>query len=354
MNIFSRSIILLVSLVAANAQGQSADWKSLNLDLSNNVIVPAYRALADEAAAMNLQAQDFCAAPAPGAMASLQQDFHSTMDAWQAIQHVKFGPVTYFNWQFRMQYWPDDRGTGGRQLEAMLAAEDSSVLEAETFARQSVGVQGLPALERLLFDAEALQALQQAPYRCELLIAITANLSEISKGMADRWQDEFRLTAMLEDDSGFFEDLEDASTDFVKALVETVPVLYEQKLAVVLGDSREALRERRAESWRSGRSLRNLRVNLASLYEYYHADGGELAIESIFQANDAAAVESVFEQVLALSAGISDDFITQAATEEGYARLQALNTSLESLYEALETAVKNTDLYLGFNSLDGD
>ena len=38
----------------------------------------------------------------------------------------------------------------------------------------------------------------------------------------------------------------------------------------------------------------------------------------------------------------------------GHAALLQITSELDALFEALEAALKNTDLYLGFNSLDGD
>ena len=47
-----------------------------------------------------------------------------------------------------MHYWPDERGASGRQLDALIASQDESVLTSNAFPRQSVGVQGLPSLEK--------------------------------------------------------------------------------------------------------------------------------------------------------------------------------------------------------------
>jgi predicted lipoprotein len=41
-------------------------------------------------------------------------------------------------------------------------------------------------------------------------------------------------------------------------------------------------------------------------------------------------------------------------TEAGYTQLVSVRDQMNALFELLEASLKNTDLYLGFNSLDGD
>ena len=96
------------------------------------------------------------------------------------------------------------------------------MLVPEAFAQQSVGVQGFPALERLLFSDDSLVALQNEPYRCQTVQAISRNLDDIASGVAQRWRDEFRTTVANADERGIFESAEDATIDYLKAVVESV------------------------------------------------------------------------------------------------------------------------------------
>src|SRR5690606_33040032 len=120
----------------------NTDWTTVNLAVVDAHVIPSYNAFAVAAAALEESAAGFCAAPTAASLETLRAGYHATMDAWQSVQHIQFGPITYFNWNFRVQFWPDDNGTASRQLTALIAARDDSVLQPETFARQSVGVQG--------------------------------------------------------------------------------------------------------------------------------------------------------------------------------------------------------------------
>jgi hypothetical protein len=339
-------------LTGTFAAQPNTDWTPLNLAMTDTHVIPGYAAFAEAAAALHAEADDFCARVDAATLAALRTRFHAAMDAWQAVQHLQFGPITYFNWNYRIQYWPDDGGTASRQLAALIAGQDPAVLDLEAFARQSIGVQGFQALEIQLFDADSLAALQTDPYRCAVVRAITANLDDIAGGVAQRWTEEFRTTVANADERGFFESAEDATIDYLKALVESVRRLQQQKLQAVLGDTPAAARERRAESWRSARSLRNLKINLQSLEHLF--TGSEPALHTVLHAEDVVPIAEAFAKVQAPLAAQPDSLAAALATEGGHAALLRIAAELDALFEAMEAALKNTDLYLGFNSLDGD
>lgn len=343
----------LCSLFAGAVAAQpNTNWTEVNLAVTDAHVIPSYRAFAASAEELSAGAAGFCAAMTADALASLQTQFHTAMDGWQSVQHIQFGPITYFNWNFRIQYWPDDNGTGARQLSALIAAQDPAVLATEVFDRQSVGVQGFQALESLLFDATSLADLQADPYRCQVMQTIAANIAEIASGVSERWESEFRTTVANADERGFFESAEDATIDYLKALVEPVRRVQQQKLEAVLGATPDAARVRRAESWRSERTLRNVKLNVAALEQEFRSS--EPALSSVLQDADIALVDAAFAQVTAALAAQPDSLDAALAAEGGHAALLQVTQNLDALFEALEAALKNTDLYLGFNSLDGD
>jgi len=331
----------------------STNWTEVNLAVTDAQVIPSYNAFAVTTAELQTQAAGFCAAPDAKGLSSLKEHFHATMDSWQRVQHIQFGPITYFNWNFRVQFWPDDNGTGARQLTQLLAAQDPAILEPESFARQSVGVQGFQALETLLFDADSLDKLSAEPYRCAVLQAVIANLDEIASGVAQRWETEFRTAVAQADESrDNFENAEDATIDFMKALVEPVRRIKEQKLDAVLGETLAAARPRRAENWRSERELRNIKLNVQSLEQLFTA--AEPPLSSVLQAADVELVDAAFATLLGHLNAQPDSLAQALQDEAGHAALLETAKQLDALFEALEASLKNTDLYLGFNSLDGD
>ncbi len=346
-------VSLFAGAVTTPAAAQpNTHWTEVNLAVTDAHVIPAYKAFAAAAKELDTAAIGFCADVSATNLTALQTHFHAAMDGWQGVQHVQFGPITYFNWNFRIQYWPDDNGTGARQLNALIAAKDSTVLATDAFDRQSVGVQGFQALEDLLFADASLADLQADPYRCQVVQTIATNIAEIATGVAGRWETEFRTTVANADERGFFESAEDATIDYLKALVEPVRRIQQQKLEAVLGETPEAARVRRAESWRSERSLRNIKLNVAALEQEFTSS--EPALSSVLQTADIELVNAAFAKLTAALDAQPDSLEAALAAEGGHAALLAVVQDLDALFEALEAALKNTDLYLGFNSLDGD
>lgn len=331
---------------------QETNWTALNLAVTDTHVIPAYGRFSDAAAALVPAAAGLCSQTNAETLAAMQAAFHAAMDQWQSIQHVQFGPVTYFNWNFRLEYWPDERNTGSRQLDVLLAAQDRALLESASFERQSVGVQGFPALERLLFEENALSLLQEQPYRCAVLQSIAANISTIAAGIHTRWVDEFRASIANADERESFENAQDATIEFYKALVETIRKDQQQKLEAVLGTSYAEARVRRAESWRSERSLHNIKLNVATLAELF--DSSAPALSSALLPEDSAKVRAGFATLQTTLAAQPDSMAQLLQTEAGYAQLVSVRDEMNALFELLEASLKNTDLYLGFNSLDGD
>jgi predicted lipoprotein len=145
---------------------------------------------------------------------------------------------------------------------------------------------------------------------------------------------------------------EDATIDLLKAVVEAVRGVQQQKLEAVLGENRAA-RGRRAEAWRSDLSVPALRSNVAALQALLRE--GSPALSSVFLPDDLPAIDSAFATLQQDLAAAPDSMNTAALADDvGYAALQRVHADLDVLFELLEAAVKKTDLYLGFNSLDGD
>ena len=323
-------------------------WTALNLKVTDELVIPGYQNMAANSVDLVNAAANFCTEISAEGLDSFKAAYHHSMADWQLIQHIQFGPITYFNWNYRLQYWPDERGTGARQLDALIGSGDESVLGSDSFARQSVGVQGLPALERILFDDNAIENFQGNPYLCLVSQTIVRNINEISSGVTQRWTDEYRAVVLDPVASGFYENAEDLSIDFLKALQEAIAKIRDLKLAPVLGDSFASSRNREAESWRSGRSLANIKINLLALQPLF------LAYTTAFYEEDVAAVQAAFNDLSANLKVLPDTMSAALENEEQYGRLRMLSGQVDAVHEALEAALKNTDLYLGFNSLDGD
>jgi hypothetical protein len=147
-------VLLLGLLANAWPAWASGDSTAGLTQTADRLIIPAYRQLETASVLLRDRTESFCKAPDETALEGLKSAFGRTMEAWQSVQHIRFGPVEYLMRGPRFQLWPDKRGSVSKHLSRLLASADRSALEPERFAQGSVAVQGLGALEVLLFDSD--------------------------------------------------------------------------------------------------------------------------------------------------------------------------------------------------------
>lgn len=88
----------------------------------------------------------------------------------------------------RLLFWPDRRGLGLRQVQALLSAVDATATAVATLREKSAAVQGFGALEFVLHGTGAETLLTQAgAYRCAYGRAVAANIAEMAGNIARGW-----------------------------------------------------------------------------------------------------------------------------------------------------------------------
>lgn len=369
MTALLRRLLVMLALLSP-AAGQAAEfdaatYRRLNEAIVDGHIVPRYAALAAATAALDRATAALCAHPAAAAFAATRRAYVGGLDAWQAIQHVRFGPVEYFSRSSRFAFWPDPRNSVGRALDELLAGRDPAALAPEALMRANVAGQGFPALERLLFDEESERKLlsggEEARHRCAVLAAIAANLATMAADIRREWiggDHPYRGVIAAAGTPGTpYIHPREATLDLVKALHLAVELVADHKLARPLGASPQAARPRLAESWRSGRSLENIRIDLAAGEAMYGVAGGFSAVvrETVGDRALDDLLRRAFAQTLASARAARapvEQGVADAKARPGLERLQREATALKTLIAERLTAA--LDIPLGFNALDGD
>ena len=182
----------------------------------------------------------------------------------------------------------------------------------------------------------------------------------MAAGVLDKWQRPggFRdsmLTAAAGNDAYFA--AEDASGDLLKSLHTALQGVIALKLEAPLGASLEEAKPRRAESWRSGLSLANIRANLETADALYAAPGGfSAALKTLTEGDELdQAIRQGFGRAFAQLDAIGSPL--DAAVEDPAARAQveALLTEVKGLRQLVsEQLAPALDLLVGFNAMDGD
>lgn len=354
--------LMLILLMVLHGPARALDvqtYQALNRAAVEGHVLPRYDALAAVTAKLEQTSKAFCAAPtSERRIETLQQAYHDAADAWQDIQHVRFGPIDLFFRSQRFAFWPDPRNTIGKQMSELIARHASGSMNAESLGRGSVAVQGLPALERMIFgeDAKKLQTGADATFRCGYVTAITENLAGMARETRQEWRAPNKGFAaqMMNPGQGAdarYRDVKEVTLELFKSLYTAIELTADHKLARPLGASADDARPRLAESWRSERSLRNIQHNLAAAADLYAtafaAQVSDKSLDTAIRAAFAQVRASAAALPMPLERAVQDAGARKAAEKLAADTLALKNLVMQRLPEALQIPV-------GFNALDGD
>jgi uncharacterized protein len=323
--------------------------------------------------------QKLCANPGDSTLKDARRTFYEAVRWWARVQYFTPGPVSEHQRAFRIEYWPDKRNVVGRQLDVVLAKQDPTSLEPERFAATSVGVQGLPALERLLFDDDALAMLaSDAPgreFRCALLERIGENLVSIADALVQEWTPE-QLRFRGEPGPSSAEDEapvtgRDVAARLLNDLLTATIAMRDMKLLAPLGSSLEKAKPQAAEYWRSRASLVALDENLETLRQAFGAKDGliDLLAKQPDGLQASRALSSALNEAIRLNTSIGatspdqiypslyrDVPLSEAVADPVRRKsVEALAEHLAKIRDLIAGPVATKlNLPIGFNALDGD
>lgn len=129
-----------------------------------------------------------CAEPFPKNLDAARHAFASTVEAWSKIEIVRVGPVLEDNRFERILFYPDRKSTGLKQVQAALASQDETATSVDTLQRKSVAMQGLGALEFILYGTGNEDLLDSHDgYRCRYGMAVSENLKRLAGELVAAW-----------------------------------------------------------------------------------------------------------------------------------------------------------------------
>jgi uncharacterized protein len=352
----SRIALLASWLGVMAAPAQAADFATFNAKYAQDVVSPAFKALAGETAKLARAADDFAAQPSQDGFAALRVAYESVSDTWMQAQFFRLGPLGAQQRSDRFEYWPEKRPIIDKQLNALLAKADPDALGAEKFAQASVAVQGLPALERLLYGDTARQVLSAGPEqkaRIAVIQAIAHNLDNLAQEIAAAW--EKILSDPKTAAQPFTQDPNEAAAQLYAGLMIGLQIVSDQKIAGPRGQTIDKAKPKTAEQWRSGRSLKNIKLNLASLRDAMLSPSGFAALLGKNQEALKAELGTAFDAALAAVDAAPEPLDTAVTDPEGRKKVGALLIAVNHVRDILKQKVPTAiGISLGFNELDGD
>ena len=353
-----RQSLVLALLCSLPWAGQSdvlpdSDYAALAKAVFDQVVVPAHVEHARAMRRLGPAIERHCMGDSAVDVAAVHAAFGEAMDAWQRAWPFGLGPVMRGAGRARIAFWPGRPGSAARQMRKVLRTRDERLLDPGKLAAKSVAIKDLHALERLLFDVP------RDPYTCGLAGAIGRYQSILAQDILHDWTKEggFRKAAIAAGgDSDEYTDDADVARDVMRVLSESLDALIAQKLEAPLGESAAKAKPKRAESWRSERSMRNIVLNIESIRALVETSGGFADLVTAHGESELAdSLRSGFADAESKARAVVEPLRDAVSDPGNRAKVLDLLGSLRALRAQVTGPLSRaTGLLVGFNSQDGD
>jgi uncharacterized protein len=312
----------------ALASSARADVKAA-LDQS---VLPAFKALTAATDTLSQTAKSDCTVEA------IKPDYNAAWDAWMGVSHLGIGPSNNAN--LTIALWPDVRGLTQKAIAAALA-EAEVPATAEAIKARGAASRGLTALDMLLSKPDY----KFGDPSCTFVQAVTADLAANAKQLELDWQ-AFAATLQNAGAAGNTTYLteNEAKKALFTQLLTGLEFAADQRLGRPMGEPGKA-RPTRAEAWRTGRPVANIRASLIALQGLAKTFAGQPLPQS----------EQAFSTALATLDRLSDPTLQDLDDPRARFRAEVAQQRIRDIRGALEEEIGAAlGIKVGFNSLDGD
>ncbi len=339
---------------ATREQKLDVIWNAID-----GAIRPGYAAFADAADEANEAMSDLCKLPAGGNLEGAREAFAELVRTWSRIEFVQFGPVMEDNRGARILFFPDRRGIGLKQVQAILSDKDESAASQTELADKSVAVQGLGALEYVLYGtgAETL-ATAEGDFRCRFGEAITANVAKIAEAVSAEWDaDDGGIVTRMTDPKASdpaYRTADDSLKEIVGVFINGFEAIRDLRLKPAMGESEKAAKPKLFLFHRSELALASLRANFAGMKDLFTASNvGSLLPEAHAYLKDSILFE--FENADMALGKLSpplSEVVGDTSKRQNLTYLLIVTDSLQSQFAGQLSPLLG--LSAGFSALDGD
>jgi predicted lipoprotein len=326
----------------------AADPAAIALDYADTFAIPRFQKVAQAAHAQQDAWSRFCTGRGAGTAEPLRDAYNALADAWAQVEFVRIGPAAIALRAERFNWWLDRTDATGKALNAMLAS-DPATLTVETLATGSVAGQGLPVIERLIYPQEEAAKLKgdAGAQRCAVGLAVAREQSRIADDIVADWTAPDGARAALAANTRWkvaFADGKEAASVMMTDLVAGLETLKDLKVAMLFHDVTNGKAPRLAEAARSGRTTKDIALNLQAIREGL----------SPFMAGASVNARTQLDVAFDDARRRLDEFDRAAPADRQAAITRALAVFVTLSQTAMTVTPQATGLTLGFNMLDGD
>ncbi len=357
--------LVLQTAGAALAGPAEFDHIELAETARSKFILPGYTRFGLRLRTLEKTLAGLCETPSTAALARVRAAYRRAIAAWGRIEIISFGPVAQDNRFERIFYWPDRKGIGRRQVTRLLTAKSPDVLAARGLASKSVALQGLGALEVVLYGGRSkeLTASGRDGFACRYAMSIGANLSNINAQVLAGWRPGGAFAKIWRSpgarNPAYLKNSE-TTLELVKALDHGLENLRDRRIAPVLGFGGNRRRKSRPVLWRSKLSMVIIHANIVGLRDLF-VNGGlsDAYIDSKpDQGRRAADLVMSIKSEFDLTIGMVDVLLRKAdpfALPDIKQRLVPIGFPLRNIrHNAVTELQAAAGLAKGFNAADGD
>ena len=350
--------VLPLALLAAYPASAAVKASDIIQRAIDGFVRPAYADLHEHAETLTKAMHKLCDAPSQGELGAARAEFSATIDAWSSAEIIGFGPIKENNRLERMLYWPDRKSLGLKQVQAALSAKDPTATDPAQLTGKSIAMQGLGALEFVLYGdgADTLTG-KDDPYRCAYGAAVAGNIESMAKDVNEAWNKPDGFAALWANpgpQNPLYRDGNEAVTELVGVFINELEMVRDVRLKGFLGGRPDADKPKQAIYWRSQNTTASLAGNLSGIDTLFRASklGDALPPDSRWMA-ESIHIQLVNGVATAKSVqGPIDKALADPALREKLEHFALITSSLSTLIGTRLTA--EFGLTAGFSSLDGD
>ncbi|NYT22619.1 imelysin family protein [Alcaligenaceae bacterium] len=334
----------------ALAAGEAQDGTGERL--AQAYIAPTMREFQRAAGALRETLDRMCRMSGPWRAEGLEEGFRALVSAWSRIAFLRFGPLLRENRHERICFWPDPRGVMLRQIRPFVQGAQA----VDDLKAHSVAVQGLPALEYVLYTGKGPLAAGGAAgdqALCRYAAAIAGNVADIAGALWQAWRpqgDYARDFARPGPANAFYRNDNEVLTETLKALSAGLRFEADVKLRTALTTQQAKARPRILPFWRSGLALfaqAEAALGLAAFHEVagFAREPGWLA----------RGLDHELRQSAGLLRAREGQELRMGEDADLYRELTLVVLKLDNARRMVdENLAPELGVGLGFNALDGD
>jgi len=345
--------------------------KHVAKEIAENTIANFHQRFALSTEVLSAKSQAFCINPNETTLGETQEQWRLAMSDWQAVKIINFGPIKVNNLSWRLQFWPDKKNLVGRKIKSLLKSKDT--IDHAKLKESSVVIQGLSALEYLLFDRTGAklshyQTNNDVSRQCELLQTVASLTHETADHLSNEWRANAEYLSVFVNTATITPETNMTGittgtpplTQLVESILANLETLKNDKLGAPLGLKSASGKTNAflAEAWRSQHSLALVSANLNSVRQLL-VNGELLGLTDFLIAKDHQALASrLLIQIdeIQVTLNTVDRPMTEAIHhDESRTALSKAHTDLTALITTLKRDIPVAlNITLGFNDNDGD